>query len=565
MCGVIYPLGNEPYCEESEVKYLCSMDFRSSMENSELLSGKHFSICCKPGVQPTLLKHKGAILVLIWSFLGISVYHYYTLSGTRNPIQPKIQSLLDPGEIMAAGIFLPIGGWLADAYFGRYKVILCGMWTMWLGAMLNGVSFVIGRMVTLYGDCGDPWVSLFSKIVMGAGFGVFQANIIQFGIDQLSEASSMDIISFIIWYPLMIFACGITMQFSGNCSKPYIVILLVAVFITIGLCSNSLFSHWLMKQQVITNPLPLILKTVQYTVQNRSKWKRVFTLGHRGVLYRLNVAKTMYGGPFTSEQVEDVKTFFRVLAVIAIFSIACSGIPAVSNTIAELEPNLRDWRVKTDIIICYKDLSITYAQYIVVVIVVFIYQAIVCRVCHKCIPKVSITTNFLISVLFFFVCVVILLGIESASYYKQLNLNQTIIKCDFQNKTNLLGIEFYWITFPQIAIAFSSFLFLLSGVEFICAQAPFNMKGLLLGIGYALYGLGSLVQSAISIPFLHNRLVWNKAPLTCGIWYFIIQAVIVLVGFIVVIIVIKTYRRRIRINMPQTVGTQIESVNLYSQ
>ena len=344
------------------------MDFRSSMENSELLSVKHFSIYCRPGAWPTLLKHKGAILVLFWSFLGISVYHYYTLSKTENPMQPKARSLMDPGEIVAAGIFLPIGGWLADAYFGRYKVILCGMWTMWLGAMLNGVSLVISRVVAIYrvSDSGDAWVSLISKIIMGAGFGVFQANIIQFGIDQLSEASSTDIVSFITWYALAMFTCGITMQFSANCTKPYnnvIVRLLVAVFVTLALCSNSLFSHWLMKQQLITNPLPLIWKTVQYTIQNRSKWKRIFTLGHRGVLYRLNVAKIMYGGLLSSEQVEDVKTFFRELAVIGIFSIACSGIPAVSNTIAILEPNLREWPAKKDVAVCYKELSITYAQY----------------------------------------------------------------------------------------------------------------------------------------------------------------------------------------------------------
>ena len=543
------------------------MDFRSSMETSELPRDKHFGICCKPGVQPTLLKHKGAILVLIWSFLGISVYHYYTLSMTRNPVQPKIQSIMAPGEIIAAGIFFPIGGWLADAYFGRYKVIVCGMWTMWAGAMLNGVSLVTGMVVAPYKEHGDAWVSLISKIVIGAGFGVFQANIVPFGIDQLSEASSTDIVSFIIWYALTGFACGIAMQFVGNCTKPYngiIVLLLVAVFVTTALCLNSLFNHWLMKQQLITNPLSLIGKTVQYTVQNKSKWKRIFTLGHRGVLYRLNVAKTMYGGPFSSEKVEDVKMFFRVLAVIAIFSIACSGIPAVSDTIGVLEPNLRGWPAKTDVMICYKQLSITYAQYVVLVFVVLMYQVLLRRICQKCIPKVSITTNFLISVLFFFVFVVILLGMESASYYKQLNLNQTMIKCDFQNKTNLPGIEFYWITFPQIAIAFSIFLFLLSGIEFVCAQAPVNMKGLLLGIGYALYGLGSLIQSVISIPFLHNRSVWDKAPLTCGIWYFIIQGVVIMAGFVVVIVVIKTYRRRIRINMPLSAGTQIESVNIYS-
>ena len=536
--------------------------------DSELLttpSGKHFRICCKSGFRYTLLKHKGAILVLIWSFLGFSVYHYYTMTKTKNPIHPKAQSLIDPSVIIATGIFLPIGGWLADAYFGRYKVIVCGMWMMWLGATLNGVSLVIGKVITVYQAYGDAWVSLFFKVLMGAGFGMFQANIIQFGIDQLSEASSTDIVSFIIWYTLTLFVCGITMQFSGHCSMHYVLIILVAVFVTLALCSNSLFSHWLMKEQLITNPLPLIWKTVQYTIQNKCKWKRIFTLGHRGVLYRLNVAKTMYGGPFTSEQVEDVKTFFRVLVVIAIFSIVCSGIPATSNVVAVLEPNLRDWPVKNDLSTCYKKLSISYAQYIVVVLVILVYQIIIRWICHKWIPKVSITTNILVSIFFFFAGIMILLGMESASYYEQFKLNQTVNKCDFQNKINFPEIESYWITFPQIAIVFSSFMFLLSGIEFICAQAPFNMKGLLLGIGYALYGLGSLVQSAMSLPFLHNYSIWDKAPLTCGIWYFIIQGVIVLVGFIVVVIVIKTYRRRSRINMPQPADTLIESVNLYSQ
>ena len=498
------------------------------------------------------------------------MYHYYTMSGTKIPIKNKSSFPLKPAEILATGIFLPVGGWLADAYFGRYKVILCGMWTMWLGAMLNGASLVIGMVVAPYREHGDPWVSLFSKVVIGAGFGAFQANIIQFGIDQLSEATSIEIVSFIKWYILTIFACGITMQFSGTCTPHYhdiVAVTMVAVFITLTLCSNAFFSHWLIKEQLIINPLPLICKTMKYTVQNKDKWKRLFMLGHRGVLSKLNVAKTMYGGQFTSEQVEDVKTFFRVLAVIAIFLIACSGIPTTSYVVAVLEPNLRDWQDNKDqrIIICYWELSITYAQYIVLVLVVLVYQTIIHPICHKCIPKVNITTKFFISVLLFFAGVMILLGMESASYHKQVQADQTVIKCDFQNKTDVQGNEFYWITFPQIAIAFSTFMLLLSGIEFICAQAPLNMKGLLLGIGYALYGLGSLVQSAISTPFLHNHSAWDKAPLTCGIWYFIIQGVIVLVGFIVVIIMIKTYKRRIRINVAQLTGTQIESVNQYTQ
>ena len=125
--------------------------------------------------------------MLIWSFLSLSVYQYFTIGDPRDPIEKKLHS--NSGEILAMGLLLPIGGWLADAYFGRYRVICFGMWTMWFGAMMNGFSFVIGKVFLTYGSHGDPWVSFACRVIMGAGLGAFQANIIQFGIDQLMDAS----------------------------------------------------------------------------------------------------------------------------------------------------------------------------------------------------------------------------------------------------------------------------------------------------------------------------------------------------------------------------------------
>ena len=43
--------------------------------------------------------------------------------------------------------------------------------------MLNGVSLVIGAAVKACGTYGDPWVSLFSKFIMGIGLWVFQVSI----------------------------------------------------------------------------------------------------------------------------------------------------------------------------------------------------------------------------------------------------------------------------------------------------------------------------------------------------------------------------------------------------
>ncbi len=517
---------------------------------------ENFRSCYKLQFQSRWLKNKGAILVLIWSYLTISVYHFYAMSATRNPTKHKSHLPLNPGEILAAGIFFPVGGWLADAYFGRYKVILCGMWTMWLGAMLNGVSLVTGMVVPSYNKHGEPWVSIICRIVLGAGFGLFQTNIIQFGIDQLSEASSTEITSFVSWYTLTLFACGVTMQFSSSCPPHYAIVLVLAIHLSMALGSNYIFYHWIDKEQKVFNSLPLIRKTVQYTIKNRKKWKRLFALGNRSALSKLNIAKMMYGGPFLSEQVEDVKTFFRVLAVIAIVLAVFSGIPGIMYNAGILEPHFHH---RSQIRVCYKELSIKYAHFILTVFIVLLYQTIIHPVCHKCIPKLKTTTRMFISILLFFASVMILLSMESASYHKQLGLNQTVTNCNFQSKSRHQDIQSYLVIVPQTMIVLSSFLLISVGIEFICAQAPLYMKGLLFGIGYALYGLGSLVQSAISIPFLHSRSVWNKAPLTCGIWYFIIQGVIVLVGFIAVIIVIKTYKRRTRPNVPQCIG--IDSVN----
>ena len=480
------------------------------------------------------------------------------MSATKDPVKHKSHLPLNPGEILAASVFLPVGGWLADAYFGRYKVILCGMWIMWLGAMLYGVSLVIGMVVPSYKNHGDLWISLICRVIVGAGFGAFQANIIQFGIDQLLEASSTEITSFVSWYTLTIFACGITMQFSSSCHPHYVIVLVLAIHLTVALGSLYILSHWLDKEQTVFNSLPLIRKTVQYTIKNRHKWKRLFALGNHSVLSKLNVAKAIYGGPFTSEQTEDVKTFFRVLAVIAVILVVFSGIPSTIYAAEKLEPHFHH---QSQMSVCYRDLSILYAHFILTVLVVLLYQTIIHPMFHKYIPKVRITTKLFISVFFFFAGVMIPLGMESASHHKQLGLNQTIIKCSFQSKSRHQDIQSYLVIIPQTMTVLSSFLFLSAGIEFICAQAPLHMKGLLLGIGYALYGLGSLVQSAILLPFLHNHSVWDKAPLTCGIWYFIIQGVIVLVGFIVVIIVIKTYRRRTRPSIPQSKYIQIDSVN----
>ena len=84
-----------------------------TLQSSELTTKERLSICCKPSFTLRRLKNKGAILVLIWSYLCISLEYYYQ----------KISESMNYGvefyvQVVTLGLTLSIAGWIADVRFG---------------------------------------------------------------------------------------------------------------------------------------------------------------------------------------------------------------------------------------------------------------------------------------------------------------------------------------------------------------------------------------------------------------------------------------------------------------
>ena len=86
--------------------------------------------CCKPSYRIRRLKNRGALLILLWSFLVTGAFCF----GEQN------NRLVFNIQLVVGGLTLPIAGWLADIYFGRYKVINWSMWTMWIAFILATCS-----------------------------------------------------------------------------------------------------------------------------------------------------------------------------------------------------------------------------------------------------------------------------------------------------------------------------------------------------------------------------------------------------------------------------------------
>ena len=215
--------------------------------------------------------------------------------------------------------------------------------------------------------------------------------------------------------------------FSSSCVQEYVAILVIAVFLSLAIGSDFLVDHWLTKEQIVKNPLPLILKIVLYTIKSKLKSKKTNYL-EQGVLSTFNIAKRVYNGPFTSEQVEDVKTFFKVLVVIMIFIIVSSESTTVNDVSNWMAVHLHNRPANDTIRGCYHGLSVYYATFTYSAIAVLIYLTIIHPVFHSCIPRISITIKFLFSLFIFLAAVMVLLGIESASYLLERGNHTTYFK-----------------------------------------------------------------------------------------------------------------------------------------
>ena len=232
------------YSFQPEIQ-ICLLELTTTMSEEQSAVG----YLCIPVYRVKWLKNKGAILIIIWSFLVSSVFHFVRAGYQKNLTEDYVS--LGAIVLVLSALLFPIGGWMADAYIGRYRMIHYSTWIMWIGIISIVTGEVCACVNTTYDETIKEYVIYTMFAVMAIGLGGFQSNILQLGVDQLTDASSIEITSFITWYVLILYASGITLQFTTDCivymqsnSKLYYVKALALAFrLTIVLCSDFLLHN----------------------------------------------------------------------------------------------------------------------------------------------------------------------------------------------------------------------------------------------------------------------------------------------------------------------------------
>ena len=220
---------------------------------------KMLNTYCKSFYRIRKLKNKGAIVVIIWNYLVTSLPFYFTHVSDYKPY------------FIACSLILPMAGWLADVHFGRYKVIRWSMWVMWIASLLTTISSIVAQIVKSYQHI-HTFILFMLLIIASVGLGGYWANVIQFGLDQLQDASTTEITAFISWFMWTYMSGGIAINFAYRCiEEEYHIFGLLCVCICLSMALILLFTtnSLLAKEPVTQNPFKIVYKVIKFAIKHK--------------------------------------------------------------------------------------------------------------------------------------------------------------------------------------------------------------------------------------------------------------------------------------------------------
>ena len=478
---------------------------------------------------------KGAALVLVWALL--------TIAGNRVSYEVVASLISLPFASLSTGAFVfatvPFFGWLADAKLGNYKVVKIGITISWLASVLVSIFTLLYYNTSLSSDqnvaVGTALLVVIS-ILQWTGSVIIILNSLQLSLEQMPDASAENITSLIAWFVFSLVAgvwVGDTIKDLVLACVPYNrsdLYQVLTLFPVICASTNFTLFHLISPKRLIIEPkspqsLRNIYRVLKFAVKHKAPINRsALTYWEEDIPSRLDLGKSRYGGPFTTEQVEDVKTFFRILAVSVGIFLPCFAWEVNGHTVYDT--------VSTGIFnttIARLDLCKVNGQYL------FTLHPLWCA-----------TLMVLVNELLVYPCFKHRLPnsmkrMGMASFVVVLR-NIMFLILSILEHFNIVEREAPWMlginsVLGGVLMAFS----VTACFEFICAQSPYNMRGLMSGYIQLVVWLAFFIGNVFNYEFVHYCLTPG-----CSLANASVGAAVSIFAFLVYLIIARWYKRRVR-------------------
>ena len=550
------------------------------------------------------LHSKAEVLIICWTFfIGAAYTTFLTLASissisgyiSHSPLDDVVsypESLLY-SLLAIIALFYPLIGFLADVSCGRFNVVIfsfglvvvsyiavciCGIACIYLGNNKVDINLLVSYAVAIIA-IGLAFI----------GFGGYQANFIQLGLEQQISAPSEDLAKFVHWTTwafnagssiittiCVLYSCSIVSN-TAKIALLSILPIIVTVYLVVLIIScfkRRLFNSELRQQ----NPYKTIIKVLYFARKHKFPiFRSAFTFSDDEKPSRLDFAKKKFGGPFTTEQVENTKSFFKILAVLfALGPVFTMDIPSSYLVLFIFGYHAGNVHVDTNngsswldhcsswVTVWSGNLKYTSGTFLFPLYIWFVFSFLRNRI-----PRIfrRLFTGIILYVLGVFLLLIIDL-VGHILYKHHSSSGELGSMCMFDiDKDFSPHLDMHWTVMvpPSILLGIGPLIVMSSTLEFISAQSPHFMKGLIVGLMFAIVGLFQLVGALSLLPFSLKG-IWSTSsmiqnpPITnCGFGYLLFSLTVAFIGLILFVVAAKKYTYRVRDDKPYN-QSQVEEI-----
>ena len=546
-----------------------------SSETSSLLPRKSFwfTLCRRYRNTHKCLRSRAALLTLFWLFV---------INILLKIIQPQIVGIFIGDNFTPVHIiglrgltlcFYPLAGFLADNVFGRFQTIRRSLHILFLALLFFAAVLVIFLVLYFFAKIEKfppaavyP-VAIFMYVLFTVCSVVFSANVIQFGMDQLHDSPVDHQRLFIYWYVWLenlssyivsasngfvtssgeLYFSNHKYKFLEICAIGVQVFLSLAAFALylVSLCVGHVNRDWFLLDIARLNPYKLVYQVTKFACQHKVPIQRsAFTFCEDEIPSGLDLGKAKYGGPFSTEQVEDVKAFYGILKVLfALGPVFFLQVP--ENYMLGFYAGHIKWEGKL---------------YQLVLRGIFfdkgIYSGILISVCIPLYvlvirPLLPISSYGLfkrmgLGIILQLASLICTFAMDTSVHARHRHVQNCMVEDSSHwlniNSTSLLYQDSSLLAVQRSLSSLSFMLISIALYEFICSQSPQSMKGLHIGLSFAIQGIFYIMGAVVVLPFTYLRTTFPS----CGMEYYAMNIGVAVVVFLVYVLTVRKYKYRIR-------------------
>ncbi len=488
---------------------------------------------------------KAALIILVWVFLALFTFFitskiffvifHYKVSPTSYEFY-YISSL--------SYCIYPVAGYLADIKFGRYKTVIRSLYLSILLLLILSVLVLI----LLFAPTGNK-LATYSLVIIISVAGLLllmsfisvNANFIQFGIDQLHDSPEGHQSLFIHWYIWIFQLVSSSIQVASTLLTynklqyfivsfiPAIILLLLSVVVA------KRRENWFHIDHARPNPYRLVYKLTKFAHRHKVPIRRsAFTFCEDDVPSGLDLGKTKYGGPFSTEEVEDVKVFYGILKILVALG------PVTALISMNDQSYFIDIQMSEIISFLYKTIS-----GLLIVILIPLYIWLIRPFVYYYLPSMLKRIGFGVIVMALaMLCTALILETAYNLKYADINCNYRNIDITFNFSVDSDISVYYVNIIPKCLYSLSILLFQIAYYEFICSQSPNSMKGFLIGLSFAINGAFQVIFSILLTIFSHIQ--FSTPHLSCGLVYYLICISLAAASLLLYVYFARKYQPRKR-------------------